>query len=74
VATGAINGESQNLKLEIDNLKTELELRRTLASNSPMAIIARHKERKENSRSIYQGDTEMNRLDDAQQPTSQDNL
>ncbi|MCD5986498.1 integrating conjugative element protein [Pseudomonas sp. CDFA 553] len=74
VATGAINSESQNLKLEIDNLKTELELRRTLASNSPMAIIARHKERKENSRSIYQGDTEMNRLDDAQQPTSQDNL
>ena len=73
VATDAITSESQNLKLEIDNLKTELELRRTLASNSPMAIIARHKERKENSRSIYQGDTEMNRLEDAQQPTRQDN-
>jgi integrating conjugative element protein (TIGR03755 family) len=73
VATDAITSESQNLKLEIDNLKTELELRRSLASNSPMAIIARHKERKENSRSIYQGDTEMNRLEDAQQPTRQDN-
>jgi len=73
VATDAITSESQNLKLEIDNLKTELELRRALASNSPMAIIARHKERKENSRSIYQGDTEMNRLEDAQQPTRQDN-
>jgi integrating conjugative element protein (TIGR03755 family) len=73
VATDAITSESQNLKLEIDNLKTELELRRTLASNSPMAIITRHKERKENSRSIYQGDTEMNRLEDAQQPTRQDN-
>lgn len=73
VATDTITSESQNLKLEIDNLKTELELRRALASNSPMAIIARHKERKENSRSIYQGDTEMNRLEDAQQPTRHDN-
>ena len=73
VATDTITSESQNLKLEIDNLKTELELRRALASNSPMAIITRHKERKENSRSIYQGDTEMNRLEDAQQPTRQDN-
>jgi integrating conjugative element protein (TIGR03755 family) len=73
VATSAISQENQNLKLEIDNLKTELELRRTLASNSPMAIISRYRERQENSRSIYQGETDMNRLEDAQKATRQDN-
>ena len=73
IATTAVSSESQNLKLEIDNLKTELELRRTLASNSPMAIIARHKERKENSSSVFQGDTEMNRLEDTQKSNSQGN-
>lgn len=71
LATSAINSETMNLKLEIDNLKTELELRRTLASNSPMAIITRHKERKENSRSIYEGETELNRLDDSQKAPEQ---
>lgn len=71
LATSAINSETQSLKLEIDNLKTEVELRRTLASNSPMAIITRHKERKENSRSIYEGETELNRLDDAQSASGQ---
>lgn len=73
VATSAISQENQNLKLEIDNLKTELELRRTLASNSPMAIISRYRERQENSRSIYQGEIDMNRLEDAQKATRQDN-
>jgi integrating conjugative element protein (TIGR03755 family) len=73
VATSAISQENQNLKLEIDNLKTELELRRTLASNSPTAIISRYRERQENSRSIYQGETDMNRLEDAQKATRQDN-
>jgi integrating conjugative element protein (TIGR03755 family) len=73
IATSAVRTESQNLTLEIDNLKTELELRRSLASNSATAIIARHKERKDNSRAIYQGDTEMNRLDDAQKPVTQEN-
>jgi integrating conjugative element protein (TIGR03755 family) len=73
VATSAISQENQNLKLEIDNLKTELELRRTLASNSPTAIISRYRERQENSRSIYQGETDMNRLEDAQKSTRQDN-
>jgi hypothetical protein len=56
IATSAIRTESQNLTLEIDNLKTELELRRSLASNSATAIIARHKERKDTSRAIYQAD------------------
>ena len=70
VATAAISSETQNLKLEIDNLKTELELRRTLASNSPMAIITRHRERSQNSRSTYQGDPENNRLDNTQKPAS----
>ncbi|MBX8508937.1 integrating conjugative element protein [Pseudomonas cichorii] len=71
LATSAINSETQSLKLEIDNLKTEVELRRTLASNSPMAIITRHRERKENSRSIYEGETELNRLEDAEKAPEQ---
>jgi integrating conjugative element protein (TIGR03755 family) len=74
IATSAISTETQNLTLEIDNLKTELDLRRSLASNSATTIIARHKERTDNSRAIYQGDTEMNRLDNTQKPVTQDNL
>lgn len=66
VATSAISSETGNLKLEIDNLKTEVELRRTLASNSPMAIIGRHRDRKGNSNSIFDGETELNRLEEAE--------
>jgi integrating conjugative element protein (TIGR03755 family) len=67
VATSAISSETDTLKLEIENLKTEVELRRTLASNSPMAIITRHKERQANSSTIFDGETELNRLEDANQ-------
>jgi hypothetical protein len=42
LAVEAVNHESDTLDQEIRNLKTELELRRELANNSPMAIIQRH--------------------------------
>ena len=42
LAVEAVNHESDTLDREIRNLKTELELRRELANNSPMAIIQRH--------------------------------
>ena len=67
LAQDAINRESGLLAQEINNLKTELELRRELAANSPMTIIQRHSTRSEVSRGIYQGDTERNRLDAIQQ-------
>ncbi|MCB0074377.1 MAG: hypothetical protein KDE20_23085, partial [Caldilineaceae bacterium] len=64
----AITHESNLLEQEINNLKTELELRRELANNSPMAIIQRHSTRSAGSRGIYQGDTDRNRLDTIQSP------
>nr|WP_249745167.1 integrating conjugative element protein [Pseudomonas rhodesiae] len=70
IATVAVNTERQSLQQEITNLKTELELRRSLTSNSPAAIIARHKERKDNSRAIYEGDPETNRLEQAEKDSS----
>ena len=50
LATAAVDQESDSLDREISNLKTELELRRTLANNSPMAIIQRHGTRAAGSR------------------------
>jgi len=41
LAVNAVNHESDVLNREIQNLKTELELRQTLSNNSPMAIIQR---------------------------------
>jgi len=67
LAQDAITQESDLLTQEINSLKTELELRRELAANSPMTIIQRHNHRSEMSRGIYQGDTERNRLDTIQQ-------
>ncbi|MAC35358.1 integrating conjugative element protein [Parahaliea mediterranea] len=67
LAQDAVARESDLLAQEINSLKTELELRRELAANSPMAIIQRHSNRSEVSRGIYQGDTERNRLDAIQQ-------
>lgn len=73
LARDAVARESDLLVQEIDNLKTELELRRELAANSPMAIIQRHSTRSDVSRGIYQGDTERNRLDAIQQAPNQGN-
>lgn len=68
LAQEAIAGESDTLTQEINNLKTELELRRTLAGNSPMTLIQRHTARGEGSRGIYQGDPVRNRIDEIQKP------
>ncbi|HBO6004966.1 TPA: integrating conjugative element protein [Pseudomonas aeruginosa] len=66
LAIEAVNHESDTLDQEIRNLKTELELRRELANNSPMAIIQRHGTRAAGSRGIYEGDPVPDRLDQLQ--------
>ncbi|MBI2782807.1 MAG: integrating conjugative element protein [Gammaproteobacteria bacterium] len=70
LAQQAITHESGLLEQEIDNLKTELELRRELANNSPMAIIQRHSTRAAGSRGIFEGDTTRDRLREVQKPRS----
>lgn len=65
LAQDTIYRESEWLNREIDNLRTELEVRRTLASNAPLAIIERHSGRSDTSRGIFQGDS-PNRLDEIQ--------
>src|SRR5690606_3394796 len=74
LAQEAVRHESDLLAQEIENLKTELELRRELAANSPMAIIQRHVTRSAGSRGIYEGDTERNRLDTIERPRDIANL
>lgn len=68
LAVQAVDQENNTLEQEIRNLKTELELRRELAGNSPMMIIQRAMARSAGSRGIYEGDTERNRLDTIQKP------
>jgi len=63
LAQKAIHREASALDQEIQNLKTELELRRTLAGNSATAILERQRIRAEASRGIYEGDPETHRLD-----------
>ncbi|MFZ4823968.1 integrating conjugative element protein [Pseudomonas putida] len=70
LAQKAVTHESDMLDREIHNLKTELELRRELSGNSPMAIIQRHSTRAAGSRSIYEGDPIPDRLDQLQRPSS----
>nr|WP_225920174.1 integrating conjugative element protein [Pseudomonas vanderleydeniana] len=67
LAVQAIDVEREALQQEIANLLTDLEMRRSLTSNSPSAIIARHQQRKDNSRTIYGGDPEGNRLESVEQ-------
>jgi integrating conjugative element protein (TIGR03755 family) len=70
LAVKAVDQENSTLEQEINNLKTELELRRTLASNSPMAIVQRHGTRAGGSRGIFEGDTTRDRLKEVQKPRS----
>ncbi|MGD9729793.1 MAG: integrating conjugative element protein [Nitrospiraceae bacterium] len=70
LAQEAITHESSLLEQEINNLKTELELRRELTNNSPLAIIQRHGVRSAGSRGIYDGDPVRNRLDVLQRPAN----
>ncbi len=66
----AVDQENSALEQEIANLKTELELRRTLAGNSAMAIVQRHGTRAGGSRGIFEGDTTRDRLKEVQKPRS----
>lgn len=68
LAQDAVSRESDLLEREIDNLRTELQVRRELATNAPMAIIERHSGRADVSRGIFQGDPTPNRLDEIQRP------
>ncbi|WP_244179275.1 integrating conjugative element protein [Paraburkholderia aspalathi] len=68
LAQQAVDQENGTLEQEINNLKTELELRRELAGNSPATIIERNTARSAGSRGIYQGDTLRDRLDTIQKP------
>ncbi|WP_025809875.1 integrating conjugative element protein [Pseudomonas chlororaphis] len=70
LATQAVDQESTALAQEINNLKTELELRRTLAANSPMMIIQRHGARAAGSRGVYEGDTVRDHLREIQKPAA----
>ncbi|WP_241017199.1 integrating conjugative element protein [Paraburkholderia sp. Ac-20342] len=70
LATQAVDQESAALAQEINNLKTELELRRTLAANSPMTIIERHGTRAAGSRGVYEGDTVRDRVQEIQKPST----
>lgn len=63
LAQDAISREGALLQEEIANLKTELEVRRALTSNSPLTIIQREGARSDASRRIQQRDAERNRLD-----------
>ena len=70
LAVQAVDQESRALEQEIDNLKTELELRRTLAGNAAMAIVQRHSTRAAGSRGVFEGDTLRDRLREVQKPRS----
>ncbi|MCD9007484.1 integrating conjugative element protein [Luteimonas sp. XNQY3] len=70
LAIEAVEQEADTLDREINNLKTELALRRDLAANSPMTIIQRHSVRAAGSRGVYQGDPTPDRLDRIQRPSS----
>ena len=62
LAQQAISSESDILAQEINNLKTELELRQALAGNAPMVLIQRHSTRSSSSRGIYEGDSIRDRV------------
>jgi integrating conjugative element protein (TIGR03755 family) len=68
LAVKAVDQENGALEQEINNLKTELELRRSLAGNSAMAIVQRHSTRAGGSRGIFEGDTTRDRLKEVQKP------
>ena len=65
-----IRHESDALTQEINNLKTELELRKTLADNTTLLLIERRNARSTESRAVYEGDPIRNRLDNIQRPSN----
>jgi integrating conjugative element protein (TIGR03755 family) len=66
LAVKAVDQENDILGQEIDNLKIELDLRRTLAGNSALAIVQRHGVRANASRGIFEGDPTRDHLHEIQ--------
>ncbi|MCX8588479.1 integrating conjugative element protein [Gilliamella sp. B3804] len=69
LAQSALARENSILEQEINNLNAELDLRQKLANNAAKTILDRHQIRSENSRTIYQGDPDRNRLQQIQKPS-----
>ncbi len=68
LAVQAVGQQSSSLQQEISNLKMELDMRQQLAKNSPLTIIERGKARAEDSRGVFPGDPETDRLNQLQSP------
>ncbi|MDR0578732.1 MAG: integrating conjugative element protein [Candidatus Accumulibacter sp.] len=68
LAVKAVDQENGVLAQEIDNLKIELDMRRTLAGNSALAILQRHGVRTNASRGIFEGDPTRDHLNEIQKP------
>jgi len=68
LAQNALSRENNILEQEINNLNAELDLRQKLSNNAVKTILDRYQLRSENSRTIYQGDPDRNRLQQIQQP------
>lgn len=62
LALNALHKQTDALQQEISNMKTEMDIRRDLASNSATKIIKRGQQRAEDSRAIYEGDAQPDRL------------
>ena len=62
LAVQAVDQENSALEQEINNLKTELELRARWPAIPAMAIIQRHSARADSRGGIFEGDTTRDRL------------
>ena len=68
IAARTLRTEQETLTQEVGNLKTELELRRTLTTNAASRVVDRQRERAARSGGIFQGDATPRRLDVIQAP------
>lgn len=68
LAQQAVSHESEVLEQEIGNLRSELELRRELAGNSPIEIILRQQNRGDVSNGVFQGDSTRDRFNQIKKP------
>ena len=72
LAVSAVERQTAVLQKEIDNLKMELDLRRELSKNSPLAIVERGQSRTENSRSVLPAAPETDRLQQLQKSSAKE--
>lgn len=70
LAQDTLDKETDVLQKHIDNLRTELEMRRALSSNAAGMIVERQSERREQSRGTFQDDPEQDRVQSIQQPAA----